>query len=426
MATPVYVTRPVVPSSVVGSASPQTYGGGYDQRITELEGKIPPPPKMTISLGTNSKGGVANFIANDRKDMGRSEAKVAQGMLYDSAAAPEEQRITETPPTPQAAGSKRGELFAYAISDPVTLQAGKAAMVPIVGGPVEGKPVTIAISDGDVGELTPSNGFRLKNTTHAHLQGGPITVYASDIYAGDALTTDLAPDEVRLISYAADLDTSIRLDDVDEDSQITKLNALAGTLCITTRDTRKRTFLIKNKSAAAKSVIIQLAHDEEYKLADPRQLLEKSADGDRFALTVHAGKTVSYEIRDQQTSTETRTIFDLTYDIIIGYTKERSISPALKARLVELQARRNALADLGNQRANLEKQLAAITEDQTRIRGNMHELNNSSALYKSYETKLGAQEPQVENLHAGVVRLRDMAAQGTKELAAYAASISAE
>jgi len=35
-----------------------------DTRITEVESKIPPPPKMTLTLGVNSQGGVANYIDN--------------------------------------------------------------------------------------------------------------------------------------------------------------------------------------------------------------------------------------------------------------------------------------------------------------------------------------------------------------------------
>ena len=35
-----------------------------DARITEVENKIPPPPKLTISLGVNAKGGMANYENN--------------------------------------------------------------------------------------------------------------------------------------------------------------------------------------------------------------------------------------------------------------------------------------------------------------------------------------------------------------------------
>jgi len=35
-----------------------------DNRITEVESKIPPPPKMTVTMGINARGGVANYIDN--------------------------------------------------------------------------------------------------------------------------------------------------------------------------------------------------------------------------------------------------------------------------------------------------------------------------------------------------------------------------
>lgn len=93
----------------------------------------------------------------------------------------------------QATAQTRGELFEYAIREPVSIPHGQAALVPIVSETLNGEKISIfdARSSADYA----LSGFRLKNSTGLHLQGGPITVFDGGIYAGDAQISDLAPDE---------------------------------------------------------------------------------------------------------------------------------------------------------------------------------------------------------------------------------------
>ncbi|MFN3649936.1 MAG: hypothetical protein ACK47B_10165 [Armatimonadota bacterium] len=98
----------------------------------------------------------------------------------------------------QALGAERGELFEYAIRQPVTLPRGKAAMVPIVGAAVAGE--RLSIFDPAADRTHALRGVRLKNTTAAHLAGGPITVFDGGTYAGDAQVGHLGPGEERLLA----------------------------------------------------------------------------------------------------------------------------------------------------------------------------------------------------------------------------------
>ena len=80
-------------------------------------------------------------------------------------------------------------------------------MLPIVGKDVEGKKVSIF--NQNVQSKHPLLGLKFKNTSGAHLNQGPITVFEGSVYAGDTRILDVQPNEERLVSYAIDLGTEV-------------------------------------------------------------------------------------------------------------------------------------------------------------------------------------------------------------------------
>ena len=54
------------------------------------------------------------------------------------------------------------------------------------------------------------NAAELKNTTGKTLDGGPITVYDANAYAGEALVETVKAGDKRLISYGVDLEPGLQ------------------------------------------------------------------------------------------------------------------------------------------------------------------------------------------------------------------------
>lgn len=426
LAAPLYVSRPVLAPPVQGSAQPQTYGSGYGNGAAVLfdsseaamnapragmpgpQGPAGPPgvpldrrsaSRMTITPGIMNRSGAASYTNNlaetvNRANMGTGEA--------------------------QATGEERGELFAYALDLPLNLPRGKASMVPIVGSDVAGDCVTIVVSNGQsVGELAPANGFALKNITGGHLQGGPVTVFDGGIYAGDAMVGNIAPGETRLLSYASDLELLARLDKVETSSKLLGLSAANGNLVARYGYSRERTWLLKNKSAKAKTVILQIPDESGYKLSDPKQLDEKASDGLRFRVAVEPRKSREYAVRSQTTGQNSFLISDMSFDQITGFLRETAVSAPMKAALQEVLNRRAKVTSLAAGRASQEAALKDIEADQDRIRENMSRLSQDSALYKKYVTKLTAQEERVDAVREEIVRLRTAEADTQAALRTY-------
>ena len=69
----------------------------------------------------------------------------------------------------------------------------------------------VAVYNEAVRQDRPFSGVLLKNTTNLTLESGSLTVIDGNAYAGEALMERLKPKEQRLISFALDLGTSIRV-----------------------------------------------------------------------------------------------------------------------------------------------------------------------------------------------------------------------
>ena len=411
---PLYVPRPRVAAQVIGSPTPQTYGETLDDSDNESApmasmaddapvGPAGPPARMMKADGGN--GLVANGAMERREDI----ARVTSTQLQNAA---------------QATGGARGDLFEYAISQPVTLPRQQAAMVPIIGENIGGE--AVSIFNANDGFPRALNGFRLKNTSGLHLSGGPITVFQDGIYAGDAQINDLAPGEDRLLSYAVDLELVVDPNTIQTTQVLSSVQIRGGVLQLKNKLRRVRTYTFRNKSDHAKTVLVQQAIEPNFDLIEPATGVEKTADEYRFKVEVPAKGTKEITATTEQIVSSAIGIVDADINFLLSYARNAEASPQLKAALEEVVKRRQAIAQMQTQRAALEAEMNTINADQTRIRGNMERLDRNSDLYKEYVVKLTRQEKRIEEILTEIERLRDAETKAQNDLRAYIDGLTVE
>src|SRR5262249_20060496 len=159
---------------------------------------------------------------------------------------------------------------------PVSIQRQKSAMLPIVTEKVEGS--KLSIYNEKVQAKYPLNGFRLKNTTDLHLMQGPITVFDSGSYAGDARIEDLAPGQDRLISYALDLKTEVDPKSKSEPETLVKVKINRGTFQATKKQITEKSYAVHNKDQKKKTVLVEHPIRSDWKLEEPSEPSERTRD----------------------------------------------------------------------------------------------------------------------------------------------------
>jgi hypothetical protein len=399
---PLYNPRPLVQPELYANLKPQTYGDAMD----ELKPMAPAPPARSEMKKERLLGKMAQGAASSRANgpAAAVAAEMEMGSLDEGVA-------------PMAMAEDKGELFEYRIDQPVTLAKHQSALLPIIGQTLQGQKVSLY--NQSVNAKHPLNGYRLKNTSALHLMQGPITLFDSGTYAGDARIEDLPPGQDRLISYALDLKTEVEPKLEGGTQELATVTLKKGTMLISRRLVEDRTYLVKNRDAKAKTVLIEQPYRADWKLAEPKEPTERTRDLYRFSVAVDPGKSATVRVKETLPVQESILLMESGIDQIVYYQQAKEVSPKVKEALQRVVHLRSKLDDTRAQRTRLDQRTSEITVEHTRIRENMQRLQQNSDLYTRYVKKLDQQETELENLRKEIERLKNGEEEHRRELQNY-------
>jgi hypothetical protein len=400
---PLYNPRPLVQSELYANLKPQTYGDAMD----ELKPMASAPSarsdmkkeRLLGKMAQGFTGGLANAPAAKAV-----AAEMEMGSLEEGVAS-------------MAMAEDKGELFEYRIDQPVTLAKHTSALLPIIGQPLQGQKVSLY--NQSINAKHPLNGYRLKNTSSLHLMQGPITLFDSGTYAGDARIEDLPPGQDRLISYALDLKTEVEPKLEGGTQELATVSLKKGTMLISRRLVEDRTYFVKNRDAKAKTVLIEQPYRADWKLAEPKEPTERTRDLYRFSVAVDPGKSATLRVKETLPVQESILLMDSGVDQIVYYQQAKEVSSKVREALQRVVQLRGKLDDAHAQRTRLDQRTAEITAEHARIRENMQRLPQNSDLYNRYVKKLDQQETELEKLRKEIESLKNTEEEHRRELQNY-------
>ncbi len=323
-----------------------------------------------------------------------------------------------------AMAAELGESFKYEIEQPVNLARQKSSLLPILQGPVEAS--KISIYNESVLARLPLLSLRLKNTTGLHLMQGPITVYESGVYAGDARATDLQPNETRLISYAIDQGMEVVAESPKPAEDIVSVTIVKGMMHVTRKTRFTRRYSIKNRSEHSRTVLVEHPVRTGITLVAPEKTTERSADFYRFEVHLKPGEQETLDVLEDRKRGEEIALTNLADGTIRIYLKQIAASPKVKEALEsalklkgELEATQKEIADENNA-------LRVIGQDQSRMRANMERVPQTSEAYKRYLKKFDDQETEIEKRRAAITSLQTVADRQTKAYEGYLTGLNVE
>ena len=398
---PLYNPRPIVQPEFYVNLRPQTYGDAMD----ELKPMASAPAARSDMKKERLLGKLAQGFAPSRANVA---AEAAADVGIDSL----EEGVAS-----MAMAEDKGELFEYRIDQPVTLAKHTSALLPIIGQTLQGHKVSLY--NQRVNAKHPLNGYRLKNTSPLHLMQGPLTLFDSGTYAGDARIEDLPPGQDRLISYALDLKTEVEPTLEGGTQELATVSLKKGTMLISRRLVEDRTYLVKNRDAKAKTVLIEQPYRADWKLVEPKESTERTRDLYRFSVTVDPGKSATLRVKETFPIQESILLMNSGIDQIVYYQQAKEVSPKVKDALQHVVQLRNKLDDTRAQRTRLDQRIVEITAEHARIRENMQRLQQNSDLYNRYVKKLDQQETELEKIRKEIESLKSTEEEHRRELQNY-------
>jgi hypothetical protein len=265
----------------------------------------------------------------------------------------------------------------------------------------------------------PMDAAEISNTTGKTLDGGPITVYESGSYAGEALMETVKTGDKRLISYGVDLGTRITTQWYSKSEQIREIHARRGVLTTRNAVEETRTYTIQNVDQKAKTLVIEHAARPDYNLLD-RKPTEKTSNAYRFEVKLAPGAIDKFPVVEEHVYESAFTITDLTPDALFTYVRNKTFSDAARKQLEQIANLKQQVVADAREIQSLEAQINDVVNDQERVRRNIASLNQVSGQQQQVQTyaqRLASQESQLASL-------RDRRAELDKKRAALESEVS--
>src|SRR5262245_51067182 len=147
--------------------------------------------------------------------------------------------------------------------------------------------------------LNPRDAAEITNSTGKTLDGGPITVYDSGSYAGEALVETLKAGDKRLISYGVDLGTRVSTAWDSAREVVREIHLRRGVLTTRSAIEETKTYTIKNVDARSKTLIIEHAQRAGYKLLNQKPA-ETTSSAYRFEVKLAASGTETFPVKEER------------------------------------------------------------------------------------------------------------------------------
>lgn len=422
---PLYVTRPDVPVPTVPGVMPRMFEGGiaHKDRFGALE--------QADASGADSRreASTAGRPTRARAGLTPGAGKPAAPMEAAFDAAPGTAPVTSEDlaayaARTQAAAMEVGEVFQYQLESPVTVERQRSAMLPILSAGIEGRRVSI-YNPAD-GSSHPMRGVEIVNTSKLQLMPGPISVFDSGAYAGDAQVGHVPAGDKRLLAYSVDLEVDVTSKNEDN-TQVKRIKVSKGVVEMRSlvRSTTTYEFVNKDRQRE-RTLIVEHPRNNGWSLKQPEKPAEQTAQTYRFEVQIDAGKTAPLSIvQEIETRTEYQT-GQFSLQSMIAYSKNGAASEAVVNAFREMARRQGEIA--GHQRTldDLNNERARIGEEQNRIRQNMNTIERESDLYRRYMTKFTEQESRLEAITEESLKAKQALDAAQASLDEFIAGLSVE
>jgi hypothetical protein len=317
-----------------------------------------------------------------------------------------------------------GDQARYSIDHKINLARQRSALLPLVNQEITAQ--RVSIFNEKVNSKFPLCGLKIKNTTGHNLMQGPVSVYESGSYAGDARLPDLQANEERLLSFAVDQAVEVKSEEKGEPERLTVLRVLKGVLEETHRQRSAMKYLIQNRSDQERTLIVEHPISAYWKPVGAEKPSERTRDVYRFEWKVPSGKGQVREVVQERTY-QTRTVLlqmnSTDIELFVGST---AASPKMRDELRKVVEYKQRLSDTEKELRRLRSQLNDVTQEQNRVRTNLDKVPAGTGLHKRYLEKLDKLETEIETLQKEIKVNQEKEKKQDAELEKYLAELTVE
>ncbi|HVE60017.1 MAG TPA: hypothetical protein VNB22_24600 [Pyrinomonadaceae bacterium] len=297
-------------------------------------------------------------------------------------------------------GEEIGDLFEYRIEQPVTVLRDRSALIPIIQTKMDGE--RAAIYNEAVRRDRPFSGLLLKNMTDLTFESGSLTVIDGNAYAGEALMDRLKAKEQRLISFALDLGTNIRVRNLQDREPAKIIKVVNGVFQVHYFQTSEKIYQITNQTNRPKVLYIEYPVVDGWTLSDDTPKPDYTTQKyHRFRVELKGFEEKELKIRVRQALADNYELTSLSRTDLQLFVAQRYINEETRAKLEKLIDLRIKIAEIETKLDSFDAEVEKIEEDQKRLRENIETLSKTpeaKTLIARYIAKANDQETRLEDM----------------------------
>jgi len=402
---PFYRYRPIVPTPRDLQLSPQVYEP--QSGVVNRDGTV---TTADATLGNNfSQQQIQQLPLNSRQTQtmmiqpggGRGDAENTSNFRsVDKTTVSEALQNSSSSYQNTTVGEEIGDLFEYRIEQPVTVLRDRSALIPIIQSKMDGE--RAAIYNEAVRRDRPLSGLLLKNMSDLTFEAGSLTVIDGNAYAGEALMDRLKAKEQRLISFALDLGTNIRVRNLQDREPAKIIKVVNGVFQVHYFQTSEKIYQITNQTNRPKVLYIEYPVVDGWTLSDDTPKPDYTTQKyHRFRIELKGFEDKELKIRVRQALADNYELTSLSRTDLQLFVAQRYINDETRAKLEKLIDLRIKIAEIETKLDSFDAEVEKIEEDQKRLRENIETLSKTpeaKTLITRYIAKANDQETRLENM----------------------------
>ncbi|HSP06314.1 MAG TPA: hypothetical protein VLR94_04010, partial [Acidobacteriota bacterium] len=292
-----------------------------------------------------------------------------------------------------------GEMYEYAIKNPVTVKRGQSALVPVLAEGIEGG--RVAVFNETVREKNPMAALEIKNTTGTTLEGGPVTVFEESGYVGEAMLQTLTPGARQILPFAVELGCVITRDHRSQTLPVHRITISGGILYLYHALLQATNYIIQNKSERKLDLILEHPFRHGWDLTDTLEPAEKTDNYYRFRTTAEAQSQSEFKVTEKGLEHRSISVASITGDQIRELVATNYLDAKCQHALKEIIEQQNRITDLDRNMKVLGQNVQGIYKNQERLRQNLQTLGQrqeETELRQKYVRQLSEEEDKVQEI----------------------------
>lgn len=292
-----------------------------------------------------------------------------------------------------------GEMYEYAIQNPVTVKRGQSALVPILAEHIDG--TRIAVFNESIREKNPMAALEIKNNTGTTLEGGPLTVFEATGYAGEAMLKTMIPASTQIVPFAVELGCIITRDHRSKTQPVHQVKIANGVVYLYHAVLHSTTYLIQNNSARTLDLVLEHPFRHGWELTDSPEPFERTDNYYRIRKNSDPNSRMDITVTEKGLEHRSIAVASITAEQIRELVSTNYLDAKAQHSLKEILELQNRIVDLDRNMKVLGQNVQSIFKNQERLRQNLQSLGQrqeENELRQKYVKQLSEEEDRVHDI----------------------------